>query len=30
MNHTMFAIKADNMTKREFEDYNEYEELQNL
>ena len=30
MNHIMFAVKADNMTKREFEDYNEYEELQNL
>ena len=30
MNHTMFAIKADNMTKREFEDYNEYEQLHSV
>ena len=27
LNNNMFAVKADNMTKREFEDYNEYEQI---
>jgi len=27
LNNNMFAVKADNMTKREFENYNEYEQI---
>ena len=27
LNNNMFAVKADNMTKREFADYNEYEQI---
>ncbi len=30
LNNNMFAVKADDMTKREFENYDEFEQIHNV